>query len=252
MKKFDKTKNPRIVYLWILILIILAAGTCGVAAKYIQASEQKIISQAKEFYFTSDLLTEEGANYTLNPGTTQVRFTLMNHIDELRYSDDLILYNVYVNDVVLVENGRLNQNDDEIVFAVENGKTYHVRAEGIAGYRKTISATFTVMTEPDGFYKSLDASNEYFVLLTVWTEAVSGNVTIDFPAGLIPDATDEKLTNVVNYEDSYYEAGRTNPVELQTYSSLVYRFFKDDLSTAYTVDDFNVMMGELEAIPGTP
>lgn len=207
------------------------------------------------FYFTSDFLKEEGASYTLMPNTTQVSFNLINHIDELRYSDDDIKYKVYLNDVELGQ-GVFDKDTTTAVFTfpVENGKTYQVRAEGEAGYKKTLSATFVVMEPSRGFYKHLDNSNEHFVILTVWTEDLSGDVEVNFPAGLIPDTTDEKLDDVINYVDGQYVSGKTpTPTEIQVYSSFSYRFFKYDTQNPYSIDDFTVTMdGEITAVPATP
>lgn len=255
MEQEKKRKiTPQMIYIGILFLILLAATIFGVAAKYIKQRKPELLTKARIFYFTSNFLKEDGAIYSLTPNTTQVTFSLRNHIDELRYSDDEIQYNVYINDVKIGETGVLNQENtsDDITFSVENGKTYQVRAEASAGYQKTLTATFTVLEPSKSFYKHLDASNEHFVILTVWTEELSGNVAVTFPAGLIPDTTDDKLADVLNYVDGQYVSATTTPKDLPIYGSLSYRFFRENLESTYTVDDFAVVMGENTAIPGTP
>ena len=251
--KNRKNSNPRRAYLWVLIIVLLAAIPCGVFAKYIQQREQKIVAQAKTFYFSSDLLMEAGASYNLNPGTTQVEFSLRNYADEFRSAEDEITYDVYVNGEH-VEDGTLNwlDTEDTITIDVEAGKTYRVQAIGEAGYRKELSAIFTVEPPAEGFFKHLDTPDAHYVLLTVWAQDISGDVVVSFPAGLIPDATDEKLASVYNYADGHYVAGSTNPVQLEEYGSVVYRFFKEDTSATYSVEDFTVVMGEKTAVVGTP
>lgn len=250
-----QNKKGRGVYLWALVLILIGASVWGVLAKYVWQREQDLLVEAKTFYFASDLLTEEGAEYTLNPGTNSVTFTLKNHIDEKRYSECEIQYDVYVDNVKQGTTAVLNDGNktDEVTFAVEAGKTYQVRAVGNAGYTKTLSATFTVQTLPDGFYKYLepDTASDYFVLLTVWTENVSGNVKVQFPDGLIPDATDPDLAAIDNYDGSYKSAS-TGEIGFSGYSSKTYRFFKESPSRIYSVNEFEVTMGQQEADPGTP
>lgn len=253
--KIKRKITPHMIYIGILILIMLVAIVFGVVAKYIQQRKPELLAKARMFYFTSDFLKEEGASYSLKPNTTQVTFNLKNHIDELRYSDDDVNYKVYLNDVE-IGNGVFDEEktSKEFTFSVENGKTYQVRAEGEAGYKKTLTATFVVMDPSRSFYKHLDASNEHFVILTVWTEDISGDVKVTFPAGLIPDTTDDKLKDVLNYVDGQYVSATTpTSTELQTYSSFSYRFFREDLESMYTVNDFTVTMDdEITAIVGTP
>ncbi len=262
-----QNKKGRGVYLWALALILIGASVWGVLAKYVWQQEEEMLVQAKMFYFTSDLLTQEGAEYTLNPGTTSVTFTLKDHIDEKRYSECEIQYEVYVDGVKTDKAGKPTENSatgllnaehrtDEITFDVEAGKTYNVKAVGNAGYTKTLSATFTVQPLPTGFYKHLepDTANDYFVLLTVWTENVTGDVTVDFPDGLIPDATDPHLANIQNYFDGSYQGTSTGEINFSEYNSRTYRFFKENPSRIYSVGDFTVTMDTLTgpAQPGTP
>lgn len=247
-RKFSK------IYLWVLALILVGASVWGVSAKYIQQREQDLLAEARMFYFTSDLLKEEGADYVLNPDTTSVTFTLRNHIDELRYSDDEIQYDVYVDDVQLGSTAALNMENqtDEITFSVQPGRTYRVRAVGNAGYQKVLTATFEVLPYETGFYKHLvDQPSSNYVLLTVWTQNLSGNVTVNFPAGLIPDATDPDLDEVHNYTSGHYTQGSVT-VSFDVYSSKTYRFFKENPGNSYSVGDFTVSMGNTAAVPGTP
>lgn len=240
-------------FLLLPVLLLLTGCVEGVSAKYIQQREQNVVARAKDFYFSSDLLTVDNATYEINSGSSEITFSLSNHIDELRYSELTVQYDVYVNDELL-GSGVLDaaNTDDEFTLQVEDGQTYEVRAVGRAGYEKEILAIFKVLQNSANFYKHLDTSNTYYVLLTVWTEDIAGDVTVIFPADLIPDNTDPKLAGVVNYADGQYESGTTPPAVLEAYSSQVYRFFKNDLSKSYNIEEFTVTMGGIEAIAGTP
>lgn len=245
------------LYLWILVFVLAATSIWGVSAKYFRQDEKDLIVQARMFYFTSDLLKENGHTYTLNPETTSVTFSLRNFADSLRSSNCAIQYQVYIDGTEHGGVGELNSENPsaDISFNVKPGETYKVEVRGIGyyektdedslkGYEKTLSATFKVETAKTGFYKYLDTSDSYYVLLTVWTENISGDVTVSFPAGLIPDATDSDLATIMNYSNGTYIGWKTGVIEFKEYYSKTYRFFKENPSSAYKVTQFDVTMDD--------
>lgn len=259
--KYKKKKNPRRAYLWICLLILVASSVWGVSAKYIYQREQDLVVEADMFYFTSDLLTETGAEYTLSPYTETVTFTVSNAIDDLRFTTREIQYEYYLNGAKQGETksfsrGMSTSQSQSFDFQVTPGKTYTVRVVANAGYTKTLSATFVVPQKPNKLYKHLDVSDSRYVLLTVWTEDVSGNVTVRFPAGLIPDATGGAWAAIDNFSNGSYGAGETTSVPLGANSSICYRFFKENPTTSYSLSQFEVTIGEgetaKEAVAGTP
>ena len=259
--RFEKAPKFRgAAYIWLLIAILISASVWGVSARYIHQREQDILAKAKMFYFTSNLLTEEqDTKYILNPGTTSVEIILKNHTDSLRFSEDNIQYNIYVNDAKQGETELLTggiTSQGEFILTVESRKTYTVRAEGNAGYTKNLYATFEVLDTPKHFYKHVDAEDKNVVLLTVWTEDLSGEVTVQFPAELIPDTTGGTWAAITNYEGGSYTEKTTAAVPLGTYGSITYRFFKDTPGKAYTINQFNVLLKtdtqEITAIKGIP
>lgn len=265
-----RKKRKGNVYLLVLLLILVCVSITGVSARYIQQRDVNVLARAKMFYFTSDMLTENGAVYELNPQTTSVTFSLRNHIDAFRETEGQIQYKVYVytngnkNPETLVKRAALNAENktDEITFAVSMGNEYRVVAESLCegpegGYVKTISATFIVIDEPTGLYKHISGWDLHVVQLTVWTEAVEGDVTVRFPAGLVPDATDSLLAGVINYSNGTYLTGEVPAVRFGEFASRTYRFFKDDPMAKYHVSDFGVFLedddGDLKAaVAGIP
>lgn len=243
----------------LLALALLIAGVSGVSAKYVTGQVKDHLFAAKEFYFTSNLLEVGGADYILNSNADSVTFTLSNGADELRYSEDDITYTVTADGGILsTGTGTLtggSHNKTSITLSdLKKNKTYTVTAVGEAGYESTLKATFTLANEGEGVYKYLDtAADPAYVLLTVWTENVSGNAEVTFPAGLVPDTTDSAMADVKNYSDGSYTSGNfTDGTGFDnTYSSHVYRFFKTD-SASYSVGDFTVSVGGHVAGPGTP
>ncbi len=267
------SKKYSLFLLCSVVLVAMMAYAGGTTyGRYVHQASSSGVVVAKEFYFTSDYLTPEGANYTLNPGTTSITFQLRNYADALRSAEDDVVYTVSVDDgdqdsennaTISFGSGTIKNNACNYVpITLSNlkaEKTYTVTAIGTAGYQETLSATFTVAQAEAAVYKYLEQTNEY-VLLTVWTENISGAVTLSAPAELIPDSTDELLDEIYNYEDSTYKAISNAPIgTLDIYSSHTYRFFKEDTSQNYTADNFSVTVKTQEqenntytAIIGTP
>lgn len=260
------SKKYSLFLLCSVVLVAMMAYAGGTTyGRYVHQASSSGVVVAKEFYFTSDYLTPEGANYTLNPGTTSITFQLRNYADALRSAEDDVVYTVSVDDgdqdsennaTISSGSGTIKNNACNYVpITLSNlkaEKTYTVTAIGTAGYQETLSATFTVAQAEAVVYKYVEQTNEY-VLLTVWTENISGAVTLSAPAGLIPDSTDELLDEIYNYEDSTYKAISDAPIgTLAIYSSHTYRFFKEETSQNYTADSFTVKVGTTEAYPGTP
>ena len=245
-----------------LVLVLALAATCaafsGVYAKYIKTVDDKtgeIFS--KVMYFESDYLSEAGKSYTISGDS--VTFRLMNYPDELRVSELDVKYTVEVKDSagnvdnsVSVTNGSNelkceNENGDpkksyeEVKISnLKRGQTYTVTAVGENGYKKTLTATFTVQETENNVFKSVKQT-EHYVLLTVWTQNVKGAATISVPNGLIPDNTDPILKDVKTGTESNPATFTDEDSFSEEYSSRTYRFFiPENDNKNYTADDFIV------------
>ncbi len=256
--RFSHIQKRNIIIIAVVLLLIMAGS---VFAKYIFNTGGRNLLSAKEFYFTSNLLTEDKAKYVLNSTSTEISFTLENNADKLRYSQDDIQYSIAVESKNGGSTPTLVYADDEKVLkggavdttsvtmkGLEMGKTYVVTATGQAGYKQTLKAEFEVSDKDENVYKYLDASNDKYVLLTVWTENITGNLKIEVnKTGLVPDNTDPALRNMYNYKDGVYEVMAGNDAiddtknYLKKYSSYTYRFFVSE-NKIYSVDDFNVFI----------
>ena len=228
-----------------LVLVLAFAVTLsigGIYAKYVKSYRDTGLIISKTMYFASDCLTEEGAAYTISD--TEVTIKLMNYPDELRVSEIPVNYIISVepNDGVDVSSnsGSLGEYDFErasveiVISGLQRGKTYTVTAFGENGYKKTLKATFKVAPDENNLYYDI-AQNEYYVLLTVWTENVTGDVTITFPDTLLPDNTDALLREVTQTQGTFSDAESF----VKEYSSRTYRFFKTNEIT-YKKEDFTV------------
>lgn len=263
MEQQNRSSRKFLILPALLVLLLLAAALSGVSAKYFKdIGGTGALVRAKEFYFSSDLLMETGAQYDLNPGTTSITFELRNHDDQLRYSEEAVTYTV-TGGTVDPASGTLPGGQISTATVtlsnLEDGNTYTVTATGQSGYEKTLRATFTVRAQEEAAYKYLESDpSGAFVLLTVWTKNVQGDVTIRFPAGLIPDATDPALSTTLNYKEGHYSGNdgeEDQPYSIGTldpYSSHTYRFFLETPYTNFSVHDFTVTVGETPATESTP
>ena len=249
--------RKRTIIITVLVVLLFTVG--GVFAKYIYNSGGMGLLSAKEFYFTSNLLTENTAKYVLNSKTTEISFTLGNNADKLRFSQDDIKYSITVGcksgDSYPEEN--IKYADSEQVLSggsvdttsitlkgLTMGETYTVTATGKAGYKQTLKAEFTVSDKEENVHMHLDTSNDAFVLLTVWTHNMTGPLTVITPAGLIPDNTDPILRKVYNYSGTEYGAVQftDNTNFTEAYSSYTYRFFISEDKSYDINKDFNVFI----------
>lgn len=260
-RKQNNMNRRQSMIVWLIALVILTTSFAGgVIAKYIKENSEASIVVAKEFYFTSNMLTEDCEEYVVNADTESITFTVGNNIDELRFSDDVVSYKVAADNGALLSIGESEPvavlegtlNNSSVSRAVitlsglENNKEYEISATGSAGYSQTLSAKIKVAGTENNIYKYLDTkSYDEYVLLTVWTENLKGTVSIDFPAGMIPDNTDSVMKNVVNYDTGTGYAGKTfedTSSFQKTYSSHTYRFFKNDINDKYNAGDFKVIL----------
>lgn len=239
------TKNNGIsialIYAIAALVVFSTLAVVGIYAKYTVGDKAKGYVSAAKFYFTSDILKDTPVTYTLNPGvdgTTSISFELRNYSDVFNWSDNTISYTVSVSpsDGVTVNpssetiSGGSAQSAKVTISGLKNGTTYTVTATGDAGYVSTLSAIIVVKPDENNIYYhvSPDPQGNY-ILLTVWTENIKGNVRVDFPGGLIPDSSDPVL-----YKKDIDDAIITDTENFKkTYSSHVYRFFAPDGNATY-------------------
>ena len=185
---------------------------------------------------------------------TELTFSLQNFADELRQSDDDIHYTVTVESTTAPASpallspasgtltGKAQQQVEVTLSNLQSGHTYVVTARGDAGFVQILRATFTVLPKEPALYQYTDAGNEAYVLLTVWTENLSGNVTVDFPEGLIPDNSWPDMAGILTSAGEFTQSFATD-------SSRVYRFIKTE---AYTGQAFAVTCGSITATEKIP
>lgn len=255
-----KGMGKRIILPLLLILVSVAilATFSGVYAKYVKTlHKQQGLVTSQVMYFESDYLSAEGAEYTISGES--VTFELRNFPDSLRVSELEVDYEVSVTGGETIKingqeatttTGTLAANEVQSVkveiSGLQPGKTYTVTATGENGFVRTLSATFTVQAAETQVFKRVEQT-EHYVLLTVWTQDVTGKATIQPPANLIPDNTDPILNSKKTGERITDDQSFT-----RAYSSRTYRFFISNTDTTkYSADDFDVTVGDTTAVEET-
>ena len=250
-----KTTKRRTGKGWICVMVafallgILTAG--GIYAKYMQESQAAGHITSPEFYFTSNMLSETANTYKLNSGsggTTEITFEVRNYADEYRIADKDIEFTVNVSpsDGVSVKVG--SEVTNQGTLAAPSASSASITVSGLmSGEIYDISVTGNA---DKGIYKYTDSKDTNYVTLTVWTGNISGAVNISIPKGLVPDATDDVLSSVYNYNGEYNAVQFKDSTNFtEGYSSHVYRFFK---TAGYSGGAFTVTLGDRTATEAIP
>ena len=242
-----KNKNTIVGRNKTVVLLVLFCITIGamamVAAKYIHDTNTTNGATAKEFYFTSDILSKTGTTHEVTAleanQTATVTFQLMNHADSLRYSEVNIKYTVSVRekggatlDSSKIENqtgtisGNQVNNANVTIKGLEPGKEYIVTATTDNTYKQTLRGTIKVKKADDNVYASVKDKNNY-IEVTVWTIDHTGEVSLTYQnTGLIPDNTDTKMENAKRTDDTL------KFTDWAANTSHVFRFFKQNTDTS--------------------
>ncbi|MBQ9960951.1 MAG: hypothetical protein IJP00_03500 [Firmicutes bacterium] len=276
--KAEKNNKKTLGLVVLLFVLVIGLGT-GIFGKYIYDNYGENAFAAKNFYFTSDLLKVEGAEYRLSSNASSVTFTVGNNADELRFSDDTINYSVTTTGGTLSSaegqlTGGVLSKQAITLSGLEKGQTYTVTVTGDTkntsdadeiGYVIILKASFKISDDEKYIYTHVETDNlkSTYAVLTVWTGNIKGDVSIGYDGtDLIPDSTDVVLNDVHNYDGSRYgniQVTDDNNFE-DTYSSKSYRFFLDktnnpDLLKSITEGAFVVTLNDgtttYIASPGT-
>lgn len=241
----------------LLLIAIPVICITGSVAKYVQEKNAELVYEAKNFYFESDLLSNNTnpLAYTYDVGNDKIAINLKNNIDDLRYSDVDVKYTVTITDmqgnqvtdkngdVVEAEDGKLSNSSidsDEITFEDLPAGKYIVTAMATEPYEKKLQASFVITSKNENIeYQVSDAVNSPVLQLTVKTTDYKGNVKITWPSNIAPDNTDPMFTNV----NSGY-AGGNIVIPFETNSEYTFQFFKKQPTLSYDKTSFVVERSE--------
>ncbi len=218
------------VALLVLAVIVAVGGISSYAARYAhrETGEQSTVSE--EFYFTSDLLTSDGkASYSLPVGTTSVSFELRGYADELRHGKSAVQFTYSVDGGAQTSGTIPAGGATTVELAGLSAGVHKVTATSTAPYAQELSATFAIAAEDTSVAAEVgDSSGSPYAILTVSTKEYEGDVTVSWPAGVIPDQTQDEFKGVSG------SSGGSITKAVGKYSSYTFRFFKTDAGQDYT------------------
>ena len=205
---------------WAVFCMIMISIS-SVSAKYIRQTELTGVVNARNFYFVSDLL-DGGVHQVMVKEDTMASVTLMNYINEERYSEVDIDYVVEVRDTDKDEKSSLTvspaagtitkgqRNAVEIVVSgLKAGHTYKITASTDNTYAKTLTGVVKVNAddsplcapEADGKVQSEAEFTDSFLPETTQEST--------------PESGEEAEWEEVDLEDLSESSEDTEPVECE-------------------------------------
>lgn len=250
----QKKKKKRVIILCSLIVlcvIMIRSAIVYVYAKYNHEYKTDSIYEAENFYFESDLLTENGEEYNYKNGEDSITVKIFNNEDSLRYTEVDTTYEVKIKD--LQNNSVVDKNSKTIekIEGVLSGKsissknitfnnlkngTYKVIASTKTPYIKNLEAIFVITNNDEQVIYNVNDSQDSIVLyLTVTTNNYEGDININIPDGLLPDSNDPKMKNID------LNTTKNLVVNFKNNSEYSFRFFKENPNIVFENQDFVVI-----------
>ena len=212
------------------LMLITAAGImlslAGIAAaRYMKQESQSGVVEAQTFYFTSDLLKEDGgtAAYFIDPMAQSFTIELYNFADSERVTSADITYRVSVT------GGTVEGGDTGIQGTIKAGEKstvpisvipadkpeggggtgeledIRVVAESVFPYKKTLTGVFK--RQLGNQYVVEDESGRNAAVLTMVCADGEKDITVTLPSGVIPDEADIRVTGYKDNKCTFHSPG---------------------------------------------
>lgn len=199
------------------LFILLIAAVCGIslagvtAARYVLSRDSgSAVVQPDSFYFSSDLLAEDGPQYTIDPQLESFAVTLFNGADDKRVNAADISY------TVTVTNGSADAADGTIKGGTQSSAILTITPDpsqaevtvtvtSSSPYSKTLTGIF--MRKTGALYTVEDQAGNRAAVLNITVIDPKQTVTVTLPAGVIPDATDGRVTKKTENSYQFQPAG---------------------------------------------
>lgn len=248
-------KGKKIALLkYIVLLILISLLFLEISySKYVDEKKQETVYRGTDFYLESSMLQNSITVpiYTYEKGINTITVDLNNYIDELRFSEVSINYEVSITDTngnavtdkndkpIMEKTGtlsKLSKKTENITFDNLKSGTYVVTAKSLGPYSKTIKANF-IITENDNSieYTVNDSVDSNILQLTVSTKDYNGNIKISWPEGLLPNSTDPKLAGI----NTGSSAGNVI-ISFNANSEYTFQFFKNNPNIKFEKNQFTV------------
>ena len=181
------------------LMLITAAGImlslAGIAAaRYMKQESQSGVVEAQTFYFTSDLLKEDGgtAAYFIDPMAQSFTIELYNFADSERVTSADITYRVSVT------GGTVEGGDTGIQGTIK------------AGEKSTVPISVIPAAKPEGGGGTVELeeiSGRNAAVLTMVCADGEKDITVTLPSGVIPDEADIRVTGYKDNKCTFHSPG---------------------------------------------
>ena len=241
---FEKQDTRKVVAIVLAVAVLIVVGAvASFSARYAHTEGDDRAVASEAFYFTSDVLTSDGATYTLPAGTSTISFAVRNYADELRWSEGTVQYGWTCTE----RDGKSSEQKGSGSIASSAGGgtsttinvndlragTYDVELKATSPYTQTLKGTFVIPDADTAVSSTVeDAKDSATATLVVSTKDYEGKVTVTWPAGVIPDTTQEAFKDATAGADG--AAGGSITVDAKRFSSYSFRFFKTNTSADYS------------------
>lgn len=212
-----KNKKNRVFLIAILVVLNLTGITLAIYVS--EFYTDKVMTIAKNFYFTSDFLSAGGMEHELKNWDTKSDYTFM--IDAKNWEDDLRIAEMDINYEITVSNGcyyKVNaqttqgsgtysmpkgtKQTDKIIVTVPAGITLANNTVNVTitakminntGYAKTMTGSFHLNKKADVFEYAIEKNTNYIDVMI--GSDMQNSFTITYPSCLKPDNTIGELKN---------------------------------------------------------
>ena len=267
-----KNKKPNKLKVIIVIILTLLALAITVFGRYIYNSARESYLAAKQFYFSSNILTVNGSSYEYNnwggKNVYPIKFDLYsyeNNISKLNYELDYTVtcstkdtdkikcgINSEKDNAPTTFDGTidpLNNNTSTVIVYVtpinvqkNDSVTIEITASTTKPYKKTISCEITLNAETEGTstYSVEDIINRDYAILKLTCPSVGTTVTLTIdPTKLRIDSNDEVYLNSEEIGTDETGIYVTKVVfKMPSETTKYVKFYKVDKTQNYTYPGF--------------
>lgn len=191
-----RRRLPSAVAMAAIAVLLAVAGVA--VARYALQQREAGVATAESFHFSSDYLKEEGegAFYYVDPQTDGFSIELRNFADSQRFAAADITYCVAATgaDVADSAGGTLQGGVASTATraVAPTASSFTIEVESTSPYAEKLVATFE--KAQGNRYEVEDAAGNAAAVLTLTCTDSGAPVSLTLPAGVVPDATDDRVT----------------------------------------------------------
>lgn len=204
------------------LMLITAAGImlslAGIAAaRYMKQESQSGVVEAQTFYFTSDLLKEDGGTsaYFIDPMAQSFTIELYNFAD-ITYRVSVTGGTVEGGDTGIQGTIKAGEKSTVPISVIPAAKPeggggtveleeIRVVAESVFPYKKTLTGVFK--RQLGNQYVVEDESGHNAAVLTMVCADGEKDITVTLPSGVIPDEADIRVTDYKDNKCTFHSPG---------------------------------------------